>query len=96
MSERESLVLFKGYVATATSEAPDQYPDWHSGWAYHRNELLTHWSAARRLLKRDLDHVATIDAKLAQAIESFDRGKREPGQSLMWEIYNVLNLNTLR
>jgi hypothetical protein len=47
-------------------------------------------------LTHDLDEVAFIDAKLEQARASFDQGQREPGQSLMVEIYNVLNLNTLR
>ena len=43
-----------------------------------------------------MDKVAIIDTKLAEALASFDRGDREPGQSLMVQIYSILNLNTLR
>jgi hypothetical protein len=97
MSLRESIQLFKENVAGATGRAPDNYPEWDpGGWPAHRAELLKYWSGAKSLIKRDLDKVAFIDAKLEQALASFDQGQREPGQSLMFEIYNVLNLNTLR
>jgi hypothetical protein len=94
MSLRESLQLFKEYVVGGTIDAPDKYPDRHPGWTYHRGELLRYWSEAKPLIKHDLDKVAFT--KLEQALASFDQGQREPGQSLMVEIYNVLNLNTLR
>jgi hypothetical protein len=93
---REELQLFRDSVATATGYPPDGYPERHPGWVFHRQELLTDWAAAKLLIKQDLHHVATINDKLNQAIASFDRGDREPGQSLMVEIYNVLNLNDLR
>jgi hypothetical protein len=88
--------LFKESVAVATGCPPDEYPEWNSGWANHRADLLALWSDVKPRLKRDLDKAELIDQKLAAAFESFDRGQREPGRSLMFEIYNVLNLNTLR
>lgn len=54
------------------------------------------WHDAKSGIKHDLDKVALIDEKLAEALASFDRGEREPGQSLMFQIYNILNLNKLR
>lgn len=47
-------------------------------------------------VKRDLDKAAYIDEHLTSAIELFDRCEREPEQSLMVKIYNVLNLSPLR
>jgi hypothetical protein len=96
MSLRESLQTFRGYVVSGTINAPDYYPDWHPGWQDHRSQLLKYWSDVKPRIKQDLDKVAFIDTKLEQALASFDRGEREPGQSLMCEIYNVLNLNTLK
>lgn len=92
----EGLQVFLGSVTSATIWSPDAYPDWHAGWANHRADLLALWTDVKPRLKRDLDKVALIDQKLAEAFNSFDRGQREPGRSLMVEIYNVLNLNTLR
>lgn len=92
----EALQLFKESVAVATGRPPDQYPDWDPGWADHSADLLQLWSSVKPRLKRDLDKAELIDQKLAAAMESFDSGQREPGRSLMFEIYNILNLNTLR
>jgi hypothetical protein len=93
----QTLLLFKDNVVGGTIRAPDNYPEWDTpGWASHREDLLSLWADIKPRLKRDLDKVAYIDEHLALAIESFDRGEREPGQSLMVKIYNVLNLNQLR
>lgn len=93
----ETLMLFKDSVVMGTIDAPDKYPDWDTGgYRTHRANLVTLWSEIKPRIKRDLDKVAFIDAKLAEALASFDKGEREPGQSLMVEIYNVLNLNTLK
>jgi hypothetical protein len=96
-SPSEALELFTGYVVSGTINAPDNYPDWNKrGWGGHREELLGLWAEVKPRIKHALDKVAYIDEHLALAIESFDRGEREPGQSLMFEIYNVLNLEKLR
>ena len=97
MKLSEALKLFKEDVVGATVRAPDNYPEWDKlGYAHHRSELLRHWGEAKTRIVHDTDKVAFIDAKLAEALASFDRGERQPGQRLMFEIYNVLNLNTLR
>jgi hypothetical protein len=43
-----------------------------------------------------LDKVIVIDQQLNDALTSFSRGEREPGQSLMVQIYNRLNEGRLR
>jgi hypothetical protein len=97
MSLAQTLTLFTENVVGGTISAPDNYQEWDTlGWAGHREELLSLWADIKPRLKRDLDKVAYIDEHLALAIESFDRGEREPGQSLMVKIYNLLNLNQLR
>jgi hypothetical protein len=88
----EALTLFRENVVRATIDAPDKYQDWDTGgYQAHRTLLMNFWSEIRPRIKHDLDKVAYIDDHLAKAIESFDRGEREPGQSLMFKIYNVLN-----
>jgi hypothetical protein len=97
MTFTEALQLFKENVNGATSMAPDNYPQWDTaGWRSHRQDLLHYWSAVRSGLVEDAHWRTVIDDKLAQAVASFDRGEREPGQSLMVEVYNVLNQHTLR
>ncbi len=97
MSLAETLERFAENVVRSTIRAPDNYPDWDTlGYASHRSELLRLWSEIKPRIKRDFDNVAVIDEHLALAIASFDRGEREPGQSLMVKIYNVLNLTPLR
>jgi hypothetical protein len=96
MSPKEAKSLFKDYVVGGTVRAPNNYPDWHPGWQDHRAQLLEHWQLAKTGIKHDLDAVSFIDQTLAQAIESFDKGEKEPGQSLMVKIYNALNMGPLR
>ena len=88
---------FHDNVVRATICAPDNYPDWDTGgYPLHKAELLNKWAEIRCQVKRDTDKVTLIDEKLALALESFDRGERQPGQSLMFEIYNILNAQKLR
>jgi hypothetical protein len=93
----ESLMLFKEAVASGTMRAPDNYPEWDKfGFPRHKEDLVTLWAEIRPRLKRDLEEAAFIDEHLKLALESFDRGDREPGQSIMCKIYNVLNQKKLR
>ena len=93
----EALELFHGNVARATIRAPDNYLDWdQGGYEWHKADLLAMWNKIRGKIKQDTDKVTLIDEKLALALESFDRGERQPGQSLMFEIYNILNAQKLR
>jgi hypothetical protein len=93
----ETLEIFTDTVVSGTLRPPDNYPDWNTrGYAGHREDLLNLWAEIRPRLKRDLEEAAFIDEQLKLALESFDRGDREPGQSIMFKIYNVLNQKKLR
>ncbi len=96
MRPTEAQSIFKDYVVGGTIDAPNNYPDWHPGWQDHRTQLLEFWQRAKTGIKHDLDAVRFIDKTLAQAIECFDQGDKEPGQSLMVKIYNALNMGPLR
>jgi hypothetical protein len=96
MTLSQALGIFKDCVVGGTIDAPDAYPDWHPGYAYHRAQLLEHWSIVKSKVRIDMDEVDLIDQKLTAALESCDRGEREPGQGLMVQIYNTLNSKKLR
>jgi hypothetical protein len=90
-------MYFKENVGKAMLCAPDKYPAWDVG-AYptHRSELLRHWQDAKALLKKDFALATDVDNLLGLALQSLDLGQREPGHSLMVELYNLLNLNALQ
>jgi hypothetical protein len=93
----ETLMLFREDVVGATLRAPDNYPDWDTGgYPTHRADLLSLWYEIKPRIKHDLDKVIVIDQQLNDALASFDRGEREPGQSLMVQIYNRFNEGRLR
>lgn len=97
MRRQEALQLFSDCVVGATVRAPDNYPEWDTGgYRFHRADLLSMWEIVRNGTQHDLDKVAFIDDRLAQALASFDRGERQPGQRLMFEIYNLLQTAPLR
>jgi hypothetical protein len=80
----ETLVLFREDVVGATVGAPHDCADWDTGgYKAHRADLLDRWSEIEPRIKGDLDKVIVIDQQLNDALTSFSRGEREPGQSLM-------------
>lgn len=89
---------FREGIATGTCEPPDEYLDMDSPtqrsakhYLLHRQLILEDWAAIKPKLKRDIERAASIEERLVRAIECFDRGERQPGRSLMMEIYNDLN-----
>lgn len=102
MTLAEKLLDFSGAVLTAT-DAPDDYSELRvelcgsMAGAYQENKSTVHedWAEIRPRLKRDLDKVAFIDAKLKEGFDAFDRGDRKTGRKAMFDIYN-LQLRKLR
>lgn len=102
MSLSEKLVLFAGGVLLAT-RAPDGYSEsqvelrgsMKGTYEDNKSTVLEDWAEIRPELKRDLDKVAFIDAKLTEGFDAFDRGDREVGKKAMFDIYN-LQLRMLR
>ncbi len=91
MNKQDALRMFIEDVAGGMTQPPDGYQDWYTpGYAGHRADLVDHWRIGRDSIKHDLAKVPQIDALLEQALASFDRGDREPGRTLMCDIYNLL------
>lgn len=99
----EILADLSSDVSVAASDAPDEYPDYlveicgsmEETYSDNKETLLSDWSEARALLKRDVDKVALIDAKLKEAFDAFDAGNRDTGRRIMREIHE-LDLRNLR
>ncbi len=51
--------------------------------------LHEYWQALRPLIKRDVDKIPFIEERMQAALASFAHGKREPGRTLLMEIYNL-------
>jgi hypothetical protein len=86
----EKLDRFACAVTTATSCAPDDYPEFvYTDYAKNKANILTLWSEVEPLLKRDLDKVAFISQRLREGFEALDAGKKEEGRQAMWDIYNA-------
>jgi len=90
MSLSETLKDLAGSIATATSDAPDEYPEW-SSWTYetHMADLKELWAAIRPQLKRDLEQAEFIDGKLQEMFAAFDAGEKDKGRKAAWALYNA-------
>lgn len=93
----ERLDDFNGSVLSIGLSAPDEYPEhiaelWGGmAEAHEANmEILSkYWQALRPLIKRDVDKIPFIEERMQAALASFAEGKREPGRTLLLEIYNL-------
>ncbi len=90
MSLRKALKDFSGSIATATSDAPDEYPDW-SSWTYetHMSDLQELWATIRPQLKHDLEQVQWVDDTLREMLTAFDTGQKDKGRKAAWALYNA-------
>ncbi len=89
MSLREMLADFAGQIAVATSDAPDEYPEWSDGYEAHMADIKGLWAAIRPQLKRDLEQAEFIDGKLLEMFAAFDAGEKDKGQKAAWMLYNA-------
>lgn len=55
----------------------------------HVKLLHEYWQALRPLIKKDVDKIPFIEERMQAALASFAHGKREPGRTLLMEIYNL-------
>ncbi|MFE0502421.1 hypothetical protein ACFW0P_16750 [Lysobacter soli] len=86
---RELLADFVGSIASAASDAPDNYPDWlPKDWTSHRADLLDLWGRIHPGLKRDVDQAAALGVQVTAMIDAFDSGDREAGREIAWDIFN--------
>jgi t-SNARE complex subunit (syntaxin) len=89
MSLKERLEDFAGALASATN-APDDYP-FPEFQSYESNmaDLKELWAEIRPQLKRDLEKVELIDAKLVEMRVAFDAGEKDKGCKAVMAIYNL-------
>lgn len=89
MSLKERLEDFAGALTVAV-DAPDnyQFPEFQN---YESNmaDLKELWAEIRPQLKRDLEQVELIDAKLVEMRAAFDAGDKDAGRKAVWAIYNL-------
>lgn len=82
-------------ISLATTNPPDEYPEWSAvTYETHMADLKELWSEIRPKLK-DLDQAEVVDGKLKEMIDAFDAGEKEKGRAAAWFLYN-LDVNTLR
>lgn len=90
MSLYEYLQNLSDSIALATSDAPDEYPDW-SSWTYetHMADIKELWAAIRPQLKHDLEQAQWVDGKLQEMFTAFDAGEKDAGRKAAWALYNT-------
>ncbi len=89
MSLRRLWEEFMGSISTATTDPPDDYPDWLPlTWEQHKSDLREMWEGIRPRLKHDLDKAETLDRQLTAMIAAYDAGNKEFGRKIAWDIYN--------
>lgn len=89
MSTKKLLLDLAGSIATATTDAPDEYPDWlPKTWKIHKEDIEELWAQIRPKLRRDLEQANILDQKIAAMIVAFDNGEKIIGRKIAWDIYN--------
>lgn len=103
MKLSECLANFSSSVVGALDCAPDEYNpvlvesygSMERTYKGHKASTIEDWAAVRSRLKRDIDKIEFIDAKLKEAFDAFDRCDKDVGRKAMLAIYN-LQLKKLR
>lgn len=88
--------LLREAVTSGMGDAPNDFPDWHPGYAFYKEHLLDAWNTFKALVKEDQSQIAYMEAQLMEALACFDRGEREPGQSICCRLYNILGHGPIR
>lgn len=90
MSLKEKLADFAGSLATAMDYPPDDYPEWsYMTYETHMADLKELWAEIRVKLKKDVDRIGLIDAKLQEAFAAFDAKEKQKGKAAIAVIYNL-------
>lgn len=95
MTKSEALSSFHETVTGVGTRFPDELPVWGLGYAESRQLLLDDWSKVKALVQKDDEQALLIEKLMLDALESFDRGEREPGRSIMVRVYNILDQSAL-
>jgi hypothetical protein len=85
----ERLKDLAGSIATAASNAPDEYPEW-SAWTYetHMTDLRELWAEIQPQLTRDTEKAHWTAVKLGEMFSAFEKGDKASGRKAAWALYN--------
>ncbi len=90
MSLTEKLRDFAGALAVASTDAPDDYPEWgYTTYESNMADLKELWAEILPKLKKDLEKTAFIDDKLQEAFAAFEAKEKDTGRKATLAIYNL-------
>lgn len=90
MSLTEKLRDFAGALAVASTDAPDDYPEWgYTTYESNMADLKDLWAEIRPKLKKDADKAEFIEGKLQEAFAAFDVKEKQKGRDMILAIYNL-------
>lgn len=90
MSLTEKLRDFAGALAVASTDAPDDYPEWgYTTYESNMADLKELWAEIRPKLKKDVEQAEFIESKLQEAFFAFDAKEKAAGSKAILMIYNL-------
>ena len=96
LTRNQAQQQLRGAITSGMSQAPDDFLDWHPGYAFYKEHLLDAWNTFKALVKEDHSQVAYMETQLMEALACFDRGEREPGRGICCRLYNILGHGPIR
>jgi len=90
MSLTEKLRDFAGALAVASTDAPDDYPEWgYTTYDSNMADLKKLWVEIHPKLKKDIVQADFIDEKLQEAFIAFEAKEKDKGRKAILAIYNL-------
>lgn len=90
MSLGEKLRDFAGALSVATTDAPDDYPEWgYTTYESNMADLKELWAEIRPKLKEDLDKAEFVGDQLREAFAAFEAKEKDKGRKAILAIYNL-------
>ncbi|WP_202413893.1 hypothetical protein [Duganella sp. CY15W] len=90
MSLTEKLRDFAGALAVASTDAPDDYPEWgYTTYESNMTNLKELWTEILPKLTKELEKAEFIDGKLQEAFAAFEAKEKDKGRKAILAIYNL-------
>jgi hypothetical protein len=90
MSLTEKLRDFAGALAVASTDAPDEYPEWgYTTYESNMADLRDLWTEVCPKLMRDVEQAEFINSKLQEAFTAFEANEKDKGRKAILAIYNL-------
>ncbi|MBU8976873.1 hypothetical protein JI752_012035 [Lysobacter sp. MMG2] len=89
MSLSELLGDLAGLISLATTDAPDEYPDWlPTTYDIHKSEIQTLWTRVRPHLRNN-EEEERVQRQLEAMFGAFEAGNKELGRKIAWDLWNL-------